>query len=113
MRRRRINHLRLFSGELGGSRGSSTLAVLSSPDFPQLLRLAIDRAVTRVISQQDESHLDCCSYESPESRYGACDSEPCCDLATVHHLQSERDFCAKHFRQLTISQALEDLEVSR
>jgi hypothetical protein len=27
----------------------SILAVLSSPDFPQLLRLAIDRAVTRVL----------------------------------------------------------------
>jgi len=29
----------------------STQAILSSPDFPQLLRLAIDRALTRVIAR--------------------------------------------------------------
>lgn len=38
----------------------STLAVLSSPDFPQLLKLAIDRALTRVIVQpsdeKEENH---------------------------------------------------------
>jgi hypothetical protein len=75
----------------------STLAVLSSPDFPQVLRLAIDRAVNRVIEQQDESHLDCCSWESGESRPGACDSIPCIDKATVHHLASEQEYCLRHF----------------
>jgi len=37
------------------------LAVLSPPDFPQLLRLAIDRDVTRVSAQQDESRLGRCA----------------------------------------------------
>jgi hypothetical protein len=92
---------------------AQNLSVFSSPDFPQVLRSAIDRAVTRVLGVADRAQLSCCSYESPESIYGACDSLPCCDLATVHHLQSERDFCAKHFRQVSLFLALEELEADR
>ena len=74
------------------------LSVLRSPDFPQILRLAIDRAVTRVLAVADESQLACCSYESPESRYGACDGLPCIQKATVHSLKFEQDYCLDHFR---------------
>ncbi len=77
------------------------LTVLRSPDFPQVLRDAIDRAVTRVCQAQDESYLSCCSYESPESRYGACDAVPCIRKATVHHLESEQEFCLDHFQEVS------------
>lgn len=83
----------------------STLAVLSSPDFPQLLRLAIDRAfdreISRVIETHDEAHLDCCAWESGETRPGACDSIPCIQKATVHHLLTEQEYCLEHFRTVS------------
>jgi hypothetical protein len=76
----------------------STLPVLSSPDFPQVLAQAIDRIVNRVIEALAEAHLSCCAYESPESSAGACDSMPCIQKATIFHLESERELCADHFR---------------
>lgn len=79
----------------------STLAALSSPDFPQGLALAIDRRVTRVLQVADEAQLSCCSYESGESRMGACDSLPCIQKATVHHLELEQQFCPEHFREVS------------
>lgn len=80
----------------------STLAVLSAPDFPQILRLAIDRAVSRTLQQVDESHLDVCAHVSGESRIGACDSLPCNQPATVHHLESEVEYCEFHFRSVIL-----------
>lgn len=70
----------------------STLAVLAHPDFPQVLRAAIDRAVDRIIPS-----LGYCSYESAEPRWGACDGLPCKQKAVIHHLELQRDLCAKHF----------------
>ena len=78
----------------------SILSVVSSPDFPQLLRSAIDRAVTRTLERIAESNLSCCSYESPESRVGACDGLPCVQKATVHHLQAEQEYCLRHFEEV-------------
>jgi hypothetical protein len=80
---------------------SPNLPVFSSPDFPQGLAQAIDRAVTRVLRVADESQLSCCSYESGESRVGACDSVPCIQKATVHHLELEQGFCLAHFREVS------------
>lgn len=77
---------------------ASDLTVLRSPDFPQVLASAIDRVINRVIEAVAESNLACCSYESGESRMGACDSVPCIQKATVFHLESERELCADHFR---------------
>lgn len=82
---------------IGGRMAHSTLAVLSAPDFPQILRNAIDRAVTRTLRQVDESHLDTCAFVSSESRVGACDAQPCNQTATVHHLESEQEYCLGHF----------------
>jgi hypothetical protein len=79
----------------------SILNALSLSEFPQALAQAIDRTVTRTLQTIDESHLDCCSYVSPESRWGACDSIPCNQSATVHHLEFEREFCADHFRSVS------------
>jgi hypothetical protein len=75
------------------------LNVFSSPNFPQILMDAIDRAVSRVIAVSDQAHLACCSYESPESRIGACDGMPCIQKATVYHLESGRELCLTHFRK--------------
>ena len=42
--------------------------------------------------------LGFCEHETPESSWGACDGGfKCTHLGTVHHLDSERDLCPKHF----------------
>jgi len=74
----------------------STLAVLSSLDFPQVLAWAIDRTVTRTLTL-----LPYRSYENPQTRYGACDSVPCIAKTVVHHLAYERDLCAEQFREVS------------
>jgi hypothetical protein len=38
------------------------------------------------------------AVESGESRSGACDSVPCIQKATVHHLARELGYCEPHFR---------------
>lgn len=46
------------------------------------------------------SELSPCSYQSPESHYGACDGGfPCYEQGTVHHLASGLEFCLKHFNE--------------
>jgi hypothetical protein len=91
------------------------LTVLPPLEFPQiqLLRSTLDpltRMVDRVLL---ESQLSLCCYESPESRPGACDSVPCNQAATVHHLALEQEFCAKHFRTVWyVEQARLAAEVS-
>jgi hypothetical protein len=79
----------------------STLAVLSSLDFPQVLASAIDRQVTRTLNLYAESHLNGSSYESPESLYGARDGLSYIAKATVHHLELEQDLCLEHFREVS------------
>ena len=46
------------------------------------------------------SLLTTCSYESPESTYGACDGVPCSAKATVYDTQTDQEYCAKHFREV-------------
>jgi len=80
------------------------LTVLSHPNFPQVLDAAIDHALGRMVERVLARHmpeLGCCQYESPESYGGACDSEPCRALATVHHLASEQEFCLAHFLEVS------------
>jgi hypothetical protein len=49
-----------------------------------------------------------CSFVSPESSRGACDGGHECGVkATVHDLESDREFCAGHFRAVLILRALE------
>ena len=40
-------------------------------------------------------------YESPESKYGACDGVPCGAKATVYDTQTGLEYCAKHFREVS------------
>jgi hypothetical protein len=77
-----------------------TVAPLPLPTFPQSIfdiewtgRL-IDQAVAG-------SPLTTCSYESAESTYGACDGVPCRAKATVYDTQTEQEYCAKHFREVS------------
>ena len=77
------------------------LTVLHSPEFPQVFSGALDQLQSRVERVVRESQLSPCCYESPESRPGAADSLPCSQTATVHHLASEQEFCAKHFREVS------------
>jgi len=42
-----------------------------------------------------------CSHESAESTYGACDGVPCRAKATVYDTQTEQEYCAKHFREVS------------
>jgi hypothetical protein len=76
-----------------------TVAPLVSSQFPESIcnfewmgRL-IDEAVAALL-------LTTCSWESAESTYGACDGVPCRSQATVYDTQTERDYCAKHFREV-------------
>jgi hypothetical protein len=75
----------------------STLPSLSHPQFPQIFSSAIDHLVARIAVKPQ---LGTCCYETPESRRGACDATPCRSLATVHHLATEQEFCARHFAEV-------------
>lgn len=67
-----------------------TLAVLSSPDFPQVLAAAIDRAFERVLAHPQFGN---CDYTD---EYVDCMAD-----ATVHHLASGHEFCARHFTEVS------------
>jgi hypothetical protein len=72
----------------------STLSVLAHSQFPQVFESAIDQMVTRISAKPQ---LGICCYETPESRWGACDGEPCRSLAVVHDLGTDLEFCVRHF----------------
>jgi hypothetical protein len=57
----------------------------------------------RTVDRPDgnRSLLTTCSYESPESTYGTCDGVPCGAKATVYDTQTEQEYCAKHFREVS------------
>lgn len=42
-----------------------------------------------------------CMWESPESSYGACDGQVCLDAATVYCRESQMEYCARHFKQVS------------
>ncbi|HZW05371.1 MAG TPA: hypothetical protein VFF58_00555 [Candidatus Nitrosotalea sp.] len=75
----------------------STLAVLSSPDFPQAFAAALDRELAQierlVLRAEARVHLTRCFWEDQH-----CD---CRELATVHHLASEQEFCLRHFQEVS------------
>jgi hypothetical protein len=64
----------------------STLPVLPHPQFPQVV---------------PEQTLSLCCYESPESVWGACDGQPCLEIARVHDVAREMDYCARHWREVS------------
>jgi hypothetical protein len=69
------------------------------------LSLVLNSFITRIVNKPV---LGRCSFVSPESSRGACDGGHECGVkATVHDLQSDREFCAGHFRAVLILRALE------
>ncbi|MGH9505257.1 MAG: hypothetical protein ACRD20_20580 [Terriglobales bacterium] len=69
---------------------SHTLPVLAHPEFPHVFQSAIDRYVERISLAQD---LGTCWFEDEH-----CD---CHQLATVHLLGSDFNYCARHFAEVT------------
>jgi hypothetical protein len=47
---------------------------------------------------------------SHEDNWGEAEGVQCSDPGTVHDLESEREFCARHFRQLQLNRSLARLE---
>ena len=67
------------------------LTALSSPEFPQALSVSLDRLIDRVeIIVARNYLLSPCDFED---QYGDCR-----EVATVHHLASEHEFCLRHFQ---------------
>ena len=73
------------------------LTALSSPEFPQVLHDSVERiidAVDRVLAAHSLNYLlSPCDFED---QFGDCR-----EVATVHHLKSEHEFCARHFKAVT------------
>ena len=79
----------------------ATLAVLHSPEIPQVLDLAIQRIILRV-DRVLSPVLEVCQYEHPETFSGACDGFPCANTATIFSLSDEREYCARHFQVVAL-----------
>lgn len=65
--------------------------VLHSPEFPQVFDRALaqlDRLVTRTVSLH--FLLSQCDFEDEHCN--------CRAQATVHHLESEKEYCERHFQ---------------
>jgi hypothetical protein len=76
--------------------------LLFSPGFQQLLDQCLDQQIRLVEQVVRESHLQCCEFD---------DEFGCGAIATVGELDSERELCVRHFRQVNLRRALD--EVSR
>lgn len=70
----------------------NTLPVLSRSHFPQVFEDAVSFEVRRV-SRIVTARLGQCWFSDEH-----CD---CRELATVHHLASEQEFCERHFQAVT------------
>jgi hypothetical protein len=68
------------------------LTVLSSQKFPQAFEDAIDFEVRRVSRIVELAQLGQCDFEDEH-----CD---CRQKATVHHLESQLEFCSQHFNSI-------------
>lgn len=67
------------------------LTALASPEFPQVLTDSIERIIDVVdVVLARNAPLSQCDFSDQD-----CD---CREVATVHHLQSEQEFCARHFK---------------
>jgi hypothetical protein len=78
------------------------LSSLSSPLFPQVIPGVMDRYIAHVDRILAECELTTCCHESPESSWGASDGLVCSAKATIHELATEREYCARHFREVSI-----------
>jgi hypothetical protein len=66
------------------------LTALSSPEFPQVFDRCLDQLFQRVERILAASYLSTCAFED---QFGDCR-----EVATVHHLASEHEFCLRHFQ---------------
>ena len=66
------------------------LTVFSSPNFPQVFDGCLADLFERVDRILAASQLSTCDFEDEHS--------VCREVATVHHLASEHEFCERHFR---------------
>jgi hypothetical protein len=73
------------------------LTLLHSPEFPQVFSSAIDQMVARIAAKPE---LALCAYEERIGSYNDHNSELCHRLAVVHDLESDLDFCARHFAEV-------------
>ncbi len=74
----------------------STLPVFRSPAFPQVFAAALTQEVTRVSAHPQ---LSLCCYVSPV--IGIADGGyECKEPAVVHHVATEQDYCARHYREV-------------
>jgi hypothetical protein len=62
----------------------STLPVSARPQFPQGLNSVIPPSI--------------CCHVTPETSWGAGDAFECNQLAVVHHVATEMDYCAAHWK---------------
>ena len=69
------------------------LTALSSPEFPQVFDRCLDQLFQRVERILAASYLSTCAFED---QFGDCR-----EVATVHHLASEHEFCADHFKVIS------------
>ena len=76
-----------------------TLPQFFSPGFPQLLDTLLGAQIRRVDSILQNS-LRCCEFD---------DEFGCGAVATITHLDSERELCPKHFRLIEIEDQLAEL----
>ena len=65
------------------------LTILSSPEFSQAFNSFIATLIRRVETISAQAQLSQCDFSDAD-----CD---CHELATVHELASEREFCERHF----------------
>ena len=69
------------------------LTALASPEFPQVFDASLNQLFQRVDRIYAASLLSICDFED---QYGDCR-----EVATVHHLASEHEFCLRHFQAVT------------
>jgi len=78
---------------------AQNLTTLTRSEFPQVLAQALNQEVTRV-NRVVEAHLSICCYVSAESRWRACDAVECRQIATIHDIATEQEYCAAHYRDV-------------
>ena len=69
------------------------LTALSSPEFPQVFDASLNQLFQRVDRIYAASLLSTCDFEDQHG--------DCREVATVHHLASEHEFCLRHFQAVT------------
>jgi hypothetical protein len=84
---------------------NKNLPLIPRPDFPQVSAAMFTRFTEQVSRTYERAILPDCAYEYPESSFGACDGQPCCEKGTVHHLEADLAFCPKHYA--LVAKALE------